>query len=93
MKTFYRVHEFYSNCDKFVPFFTAQYKPWWFPFFWFDCYGSNTCLYKETADEVCRLHKQGVFFNEEEVYWTINHLDLKLETLTPGTSDHHCLNP
>jgi hypothetical protein len=85
MKTSYRVHEFYYNRDKFdlhsIRFFTAQYKPWYFPFFWFDCYGYNICCYKETADEVCRLHRKGVSFNEEEVYRIINHLDLEIDDL------------
>jgi hypothetical protein len=79
MKTYYRVHWFYSDRDKLGPFFTAQYKPWWFPFFWFNCYGYNTCCYKETAEEVCRLHGKGVSFNEDEIYWAIEHLDLEMD--------------
>jgi hypothetical protein len=80
MKTTYRVYWFYFNLDggRKCQFFTAQYKPWWFPFFWFDCYGYNTCCYKETAEELCRLHEVGVSFNEEALDWTINHLDLKM---------------
>ena len=84
MKTSYRVHWFYSDRDEFdsyvFRFFTAQYKPWWFPFFWFNCYGYNSCCYKETAEEVCRLHEKGVSFNDLEVYWVIKHLDLELDT-------------
>jgi len=78
MKTFYRVKSDikkpYVNGD----YYEAQYKPWWFPFFWRSCYGFNSCCYKETAEELCRLHSRGASFNEEELEWVIGHLDLEM---------------
>ena len=72
MKTQYRIKE--HKVDE-TTFFKAQFKPWWFPFAWFFCYGFNTCCCYETAMEVCELHRSGKYFTEDELYWVVSEID------------------
>ena len=71
MKTQYRIKE---HKDDKTTFFEAQFKPWWFPFSWFSCYGFNTCCYYETAMRVCELHSEK-YFTEDELHWVISEID------------------
>jgi hypothetical protein len=36
--------------------FEAQFKPWWFPLFWWQCYGTNTRSTIEEAEKIAMLH-------------------------------------
>ena len=77
MKTQYKIKE--SKVDE-TTLFVAQFKPWWFPFAWFSCYGVNVCCCYETAMKVCELHCSGKYFSEDELSWIISEIDRSLDT-------------
>lgn len=37
--------------------YEAQFKLWWFPFWWFECFSSNTSSSLEEARKRCDKHK------------------------------------
>jgi hypothetical protein len=76
MGTQYRIKE--HKVDK-TTLFEAQFKPWWFPFVWFSCYGAHTCCFYETAMKVCELHYSGKYFTEDALYWIISEIDCSSE--------------
>ena len=45
--------------DRFLGYET-QVKKWWFPFMWFQCYGTNSHPTREMARECAETHKKRV---------------------------------
>ena len=88
MKTQYKIKE--RKVDK-TTLFVAQFKPWWFPFVWFSCYGVNVCCCYETAMQVCELHCSGKYLTEYQLSWLISTIDRSLDTWRTGTwASHKC---
>lgn len=72
MKTSYRVIEVQLVC---TTLFRAQFKPWWFPFWWVSCYGLHFCIYRGTAERICYYHNKGLILDKDELDFVIQNID------------------